>query len=266
MLDNHNNEEYLKGLIELQDDSKYINEIAPAYAFSANAPNYLKVIDIKKNEKEYEFPDFFLELQKNKLINFEVTALLDELIPETNNFLKKLEKITIPLIEQHKNLLPPGAYNVIPFCGKDKISDTRLEKILKLNIPKWFKDYAENGSTDYIIYNNTGNHFGKLIISKLFSAEETKISMWRQGVSWIKSWTLKNLEKKLQESVYKKEKKYLNKYSGICWLLISDRENLMNTSDLDFSIAKISLKTKFFKKIFLIRYENIIDELNLQIT
>jgi hypothetical protein len=266
MLDNHNNEEYWKRLIELQDDSKYINEIAPAYAFFYYAPKYLKsnFIDIKKNEEDP--PDFFIELKQAHLINLEVTALLYETIPKINKFFKKLEEIASPLIEKYKNLLPPRVYLVTPFIGKGYISDIKLEEKLNQAIPKWFENYAENGDKNCPIFNDSGDKIGRLTISNLSASKETKISLGQQGVHLYNNWSLKELEDKLQEIINKKENKYINKHDGLWWLLISDRENRMNTTDLDFDLSNISLKAKFFKKIFLIRYENIVDELNVQFT
>ncbi len=110
MLDNHNDEEYWKRLIELQDNSEYVNEIEPAYVFYDYAPGYLisNFADIQKNEKDP--PVFFLELKEDNLINLEVTALLYGLIPKTNKFLKKLEEIKAMDLEEWINKGKPHHY------------------------------------------------------------------------------------------------------------------------------------------------------------
>lgn len=268
----------LANLIELGNDPTYANEIAPAYAFFYYAPEYLRLnfVNIQKNKKDP--PDFFLELKEGNLINLEVTSLANELIFKTNKFIENLERAIMPLIEKYKNLLPAGAYIIIVFPGKEKlnylhmdvddfkstISEIELKKNLEGNIPKWFKEYERSDKTDYPICNDTGDRIGELTISKLCDAKDTKISVWPQGVHKYKNWSLKELEDKLQERIYEKEDKYINKYDGIWWLLVSDRENLMNTIDLDFDISEIAMRAKFFKKVFLIRYENKVDELKVR--
>jgi hypothetical protein len=220
--------EYLSKLIELDNDDKWVNEIAPACAFFEYAPEYLRsnFLDLRKNAQDP--PDFYLALKKDNFINLEVTVMLYEIIPRTNKFFKRLEDIALPLIRKHKNLLPPGVY-----------------------------------SRDHYIINDGGDQIGKLTISKLCEAKKTRISMWQQVIRLENKWTLKDLEDRLQKIVNKKENKYINKHKGIWWLLISDRGNLMNTTDLDFNTSDISLKVKFFEKIFLIRYENRVNELNV---
>jgi len=110
MLDNHNDEEYWKRLIELQDNSEYVNEIEPAYAFYDYAPEYLRLnfVDIQKNEKDP--PDFFLKLKKDNLINLEVTSLANELIFKTNKFIKKLKEIKAMGLEEWINRGKPHHY------------------------------------------------------------------------------------------------------------------------------------------------------------
>jgi hypothetical protein len=256
--------EYLSRLIELDNDDKWVNEIAPACAFFEYAPQYLRsnFIDIRKNAQDP--PDFYLELKKDSCINLEVTALLYEIIPRTNSFFKRLEEIALPLIKEYKNLLPPGVYIVLPFSDKAYFSGIELEKKLKQVIPNWFENYAKTGDKNCYIFNNNGVQIGRLSISKLCDTMETRISMWQQGIRLENKWTLKDLEDRLQKIVNKKENKYINKHKGIWWLLISDRGNLMNTTNLDFDTSDISLKVKFFEKVFLIRYENRVDELDVR--
>jgi len=269
--------EYLAKLVELENDPTYVNEIAPAYTFFYYAPEYLRLdfVHIQKNKKDP--PDFFLELKEGNLINLEVTSLANGLIFKTNKFIKKLERVAMPLIEKYKSSLPPAAYIIIIFLGKEKlnyfhmdvddfkstISEIKLKETLELNIPKWFEKYAEYEDLSCSVFNDTGDWIGELVISKLHDAKDTKISIWPQGVHQYKNWSLKKLEDKLQEIVYEKEDKYINKYDGVWWLLISDRENLMHTSNLKFSISEITLKVIFLKRVFLIRSENEVDELNV---
>jgi hypothetical protein len=255
--------EYLSKLIELDNDDKWVNEIAPACAFFEYAPEYLRsnFLDLRKNAQDP--PDFYLALKKDNFINLEVTVMLYEIIPRTNKFFKRLEDIALPLIRKHKNLLPPGVYTITPFSDKGPLSGIKLEEVLEKDIPEWFRRYAEDGSRDHYIINDGGDRIGKLTISKLCEAKKTRISMWQQVIRLENKWTLKDLEDRLQKIVNKKENKYINKHKGIWWLLISDRGNLMNTTDLDFDTSDISLKVKFFEKIFLIRYENRVNELNV---
>lgn len=263
MSSEQNSKEYLARLIELEDDDKWVNEIAPACAFFEYAPEYLKsnFIDMKKNDKDP--PDFYLELKKDSIVNLEVTALLYEIIPRTNKFFKRLEEIVLPLIHKHKNLLPAGVYSIIPFSDTRPLSGIKLEEVLKQGIPKWFRKYAEDGDRDFYITDNSGVRIGRLSISKLCESKEINMSIWPQGVHLDNKWTLEELQNRLQQIVDKKEDKYINKHDGIWWLLISDRGNLMNTTNLDFDLSDILLKVKFFSKVFLVRYENRINELNV---
>lgn len=268
--------EYLQKLVELGENPTYINEIEPAYAFYRYAPKYLRLnfVDIQKNDKDP--PDFFIKLKKNSLINLEVTTLADKRIFKTNKFIKSLEEIIDPILQENKNSLPVGIYTLTVFPGRKKrnhlhmdnddfkntISKIDLKKTFKRDIPRWFKKYAEKGTGSWPLCNNNGDQIGTLIISKLCISKGIKISIWPQGVARFKDWNCKELEDKLQSVIDRKE--IFRRHSGLYWLLISDREDLMRTGDLEFDLSDIRIKSRFFEKIFLIRSGNQIDELNVR--
>jgi hypothetical protein len=268
--------EYLQKLIELGKKPTYINEIEPAYAFYHHAPEYLSLnfVDIQKNYKDP--PDFFIKLKKNNLINLEVTTLADKRIFKTNKFIRSLEKILDPIIQENKNSLPVGTYAVTVFPGRKKISylhmddddfkkpisKIELKKTLKRDIPRWFKKYTEKGDESWPLCNNNGDQIVSLIISKLCISKEIKISIWPQGVSRRRGWNRKELTNKLQSVIDRKED--FSRYSGLYWLLISDREDLMRTGYLEFDLSNIKIKSRFFEKIFLIRFGDEVDELKVR--
>ncbi len=268
--------EYLQKLVELGKNPTYINEIEPAYAFYHHAPEYLRLnfVDIQKNDKDP--PDFLIKLKKNSLINLEVTTLADKRIFKTNKFIRSLEEIVDPIIQENRNSLPVGTYAVTFFPGRKKISylcmndddfknnisKIELKKTLKRDIPKWFKKYAEKGDESWPLCNNNGDQIGSLIISKLCISKEMKISIWPQGVSRRRGWNRKELTDKLQSVIDRKED--FSRYSESYWLLISDREDSMRTGYLEFDLSDIRIKSRFFEKIFLIRFGDEVDELRVR--
>jgi len=81
-VNNISDREYWKNLIELQNNKEYSEEIEPAHAFFNNVVlrDKYKFVALKRNKNINTFPDFFLHLEENKLINLEVTILSVELV------------------------------------------------------------------------------------------------------------------------------------------------------------------------------------------
>ncbi len=286
-VNNISDREYWKNLIELQNNKEYSEEIEPAHAFFNNVVlrDKYKFVALKRNKNINTFPDFFLHLEENKLINLEVTILSVELVKQTNAFLKKLENILTPLVEKNKDKLPPGSYDIFCFPTshgptdieglrayipdfKYRISDKELKKNLEQSITEWFKRYSINSSNDdSSVCNRNGDLVLELYIRKTGKSKEVSISLSPKRQKFFWRWvTREELENKLQEIIDKKEDKYIKqydgKYDGVSWLLISDMENIINPANLKFNVSEFTFKLKFFKKVFLIYSDSRFDELN----
>jgi len=249
-------EKFVQDLIEywkkLENDFKYQNEIQPARRFFNNFEKYFGVAFKSLKTNENDPPDFFLVINDDKEINLEVTTFDEKRLSKHNSFFNTLESLVEPLIEKNLQLLPKGSYLIFYTPGsqdasefekirieipdfKYKISRNDLEKFLIENIPRFFKQFKDKSNNTLHIVNKDNNQIGKLHLSRMVEAEETNYLLFHQKYVRFENWERDEFFVKLQETINKKEEKYLrneeilkqNNYPW--WLLISDLHGRMGT-------------------------------------
>lgn len=270
-------QEFFQWMIESEHDSRYQNETRPAYLFCKKAKDNLgiKITKLNENEDQNSAPDFFLTLENGDKINLEVTILFEEFLQKHNSFFQNFERIAQPIVEQNLHLLPPGCYLFYYFPGPEKgptrfgfelpsfrykTKKEQIEPQLKSKIPEWFENYKSSGRDSCVLQDKKGNQVGKITIMKLAAdAEAKKYLLFPQGFTRITDWQEGEFLSKVQEVVDNKEVKYANSTTPRShekirwWLLISDIHGNMGTSNVNFDISKIELKSSYFSKVFLIQ-------------
>lgn len=263
-------EQILKEMRDLANDPHYQNEVIPARMFRDHAEKYcgIKILTLEDNSKN-DPPDFFITTE-NQRINLEVTKLGDEVVCMRNSFFKAVESIAEPIISKHFHLLPNGLYffnffpgslletnvnglkiDVSDFSFKASIRD--IEEQLEIKISTAFAKFAD----EIIIEDKKGNKVGELRIFKIESPEKT-YQFQKQGLSRYEPWSANGFLAEIRLSVGKKDKKYRKNKSAEFkanpwWLLISDIDDEMGSTNLGFDISILKAESVFFEKIFFIQ-------------
>ena len=142
---------------------------------------------------------------------------------------------------------------------KYRISKNDLEKFLIDSLPSFFKQYKDNSNNTLQIINENNNQVGLLHLSLMAKAERTNYLLFPQKYERLDNWECDEFCSKLQETINKKEQKYLknqkilrqNNYPW--WLLISDIRGRMGTCRKNFDYADVQISSILFEKVFLIQ-------------
>lgn len=264
--------EFIEYILQIQNDSKYQNEILPAECFVDSYDELNKEILIK-NEKDP--PDFLVENMDGNKICLEVTSLGAEFVFQHNSFIKQAENIIRSHIESNIELLPRGFHGVffVPSSqdfvetrmGKIQIADfsnktnkEQLDEYLDNNMAKFLTHYAMGAKRELSVMNRKGEQVGVISIMKFGETDMPQFRMLPQQYRRLAEWTESEFSKTLQEIIQGKECKYqkasISKESEALpwWLLISDIHDLMGTSTLSIDFSNVIVSCRFFNKVFLI--------------
>jgi len=271
MIDRNRSKDLINSIIEehekLKKDMRYKYETDPASYFVDYLENEMGFTFKEKITNEKDPPDFILKTD-DKIINLEVTCLINRLIPERNKFFKKVEGFINEILEKY--LKQNGKYEIFYIPGdnytkignsmkitkpdyRNTISKPDFEKLIEKDIKTQLEGINYIKKLEIKLHNKKQQVYGQVILNKISESQQVEFFIQPQGIFRLDNWESDEFRKKLQKIINLKQlkcRKNIEKYEGKWWLIISDIDDEMNTWHLGFDIKELKFTSNFFDKIF----------------